>query len=106
MAIESNQQALQLGILYKIDALSKGDIQRDLSASIWVDSGSVDVYASDSATQPTTLAEMTLNTDDVAIAGKAQLVALPNYIAIVQNQGTSTELVLTGVKGVEQGAIA
>jgi len=106
MAIESNQVSVNLNTLYKVDALSKGDIQRNINASVWVNSGSVDIYASDSATAPASLADMTLNTDDTNVAGKNQIVALSNYIAFVQNTGTSTEVILSGVSAVDNGAIS
>lgn len=105
MALDHNQQTLTLNTLYKVDALSESDIQRDLAASLWVNDGSVDLYGSDSATQPTSLAEMTLNAGDTGIEGKRQILTVCNYIAVVQNTGTTTEIILSGVSrgGSESG---
>ena len=107
MPLETNQEQIQLSTLYKVDAMSKNDIQRDLNASIWIDSGSVDIYGSDSATQPASLAEMTLNANDTAVEGKRSFDSLTNYITVVQNTGTSTEVVISGVSVTDDlGAIS
>lgn len=107
MALETNQTAISLGTLYKVDAMSKNDIQRDLNASIWINAGSVDIYGSDSATAPTTLADMTLNTDDTGVEGKRSFDTLTNYIAVVENTATVGEVILSGVAVTgDEGAIS
>lgn len=106
MALEGNQRALSLNTLYKVDSMGDFSIERDISASLWIDSGSVDLYGSDSATAPTSISEMTLNTLDTNLDGKISIVALPNYIAIVQNTGTTTEITLSGIEARSEGAIS
>ena len=97
MAYDGNQQVIELGKLYRVDALSQPDIQRDLTASIWVNSGSVDIHGSDSETQPATLDDMTLNAEDTGVEGKTVISTLTNYIAVKQNAGETTEIVLSGI---------
>lgn len=106
MALDHNQQTLTLNTLYKVDALSESDIQRDLAASLWVKDGSVNLHGSDSATQPTSLAEMTLNAEDTGLAGKNEVSTVCNYIALTQNSGTTTEVILSGIAGTGLGAIS
>lgn len=98
--LETHQNILEINKLYKIEALSKSDIQRNLSASVWIKSGAVSVYGSDSATQPIGLADMTLDALDIGITGKVRFENLPNYIAIVSAGGAVGEIVSSGIAAV------
>lgn len=110
MALEEYQSTLTLDTLYEVKLAPIGKSREQIAPSIWVNSGSVDVYASQSGTQPAALANMTLNTADTAIEGVAsfdlQGNTIPRYIAVTQNTGTSTEIVLTGVSLNPLGAIS
>ena len=105
MALKSYQTALALDTLYEVrKAKISADEQR--GPNLWINSGTVDVYGSNSATQPGALANMTLSTENTEVSGLVQFTAIPRYIAIVQNTGTTTELVASGVDVVSRGAIS
>lgn len=105
--IQTNQRIIEIGKLYKVTSLGQAFIEQNINASIWVDTGAVDVYGSDSGTEPTALLDMTLASEDTAVTGKKLITALPAYLALAQNGATApTEIVLTGVNAVEIGDIA
>jgi len=110
MALKEYQQTLTLGRLYEVKLAPIRDSREQIAPSIWVNSGSIDIYASQSGTQPSALADMTLNDNDTAIEGVAsfdlQGNTIPRYIAVTQNAGTSTEIVITGVSINDLGAIS
>jgi hypothetical protein len=98
------QTAIELDKLYKVEGSGRGAEQ--ISPNIWINSGSVDIYVSQSATEPAALSDMTLNSDDTAVSGTAEFKIIPNYIAVVQNSGISTEIVLSGLSQADKGAIS
>ena len=50
---------------------------------------------------------MTLNSVNTAVTGIAEFSkSLPRYMAITQNSGTTTELVVTFLNAVDKGAIS
>lgn len=103
MALRPNQQALSLLKLYEISQDNKYAGQ---TARIFINSGTVDIYGSDSATEPISLATMTLNSVNTAVSGIDEFSqSLPRYIAIKQNGGTTTEIVVTFLNAVDKGAI-
>jgi len=104
MALDNNQQALQLGRLYKIQSLGDAHISQDISAGLWIDDGEVFIYGSDSANKPASILDMTL--EEEKAGGKSYFEGLTNYIAITQNTGITTEIVLSGVLAVDVGAIS
>ena len=104
MALRPDQQALSLLKLYEISQENRYGGQ---TARIFINSGTVDIYGSDSATQPISLATMTLNTVNTGVSGIAEFSeSLPRYIAIKQKTGTTTELVVTFLNAVDKGAIS
>lgn len=104
MALRPNQQALSLSKLYEI---SQESSYNGLTARIFINSGTVDIYGSDSATEPISLATMTLNTVNTGVSGIAEFSkSLPRYIAIKQKTGTTTELVVTYLNCDDKGSIA
>jgi hypothetical protein len=105
MTLQRFEKALALGKLYRISA-SATTASDEFAPSIWINSGSVDVYCSDSATQPTALTAMTLNISDTAISGKNIIECLGSYISLKQNTGTSTEIIIGGVDIQDLGAIS
>jgi hypothetical protein len=97
MTLENYQTALSLGNLYKISIgyTSHGGDQKE--PNLWINSGTIDLYTSNSATQPTSLADMTLATDDTNVSADKGITRVIKYIAIVQNTGTTTEIISSGI---------
>lgn len=110
MALKEYQKTLTLDRLYEVKLAPIRYSREQIAPSIWVNTGSVDVYASQSATVPAALANMTLNEEDTAIDGIASLDlqgnTIPRYIAVTQNTGTSTEIIATGLSILDLGAIS
>ena len=105
MSLKNYQTALTLSKLYacKVGYSSHGGDQ--LKPNIWVNSGTVDIYTSNSATQPANLAAMTLGTSGTGVGPEILFNAVYNYIAVVQDTGTTTELNISGVDVELLGAI-
>ena len=112
MAKKNYQQSLSLDALYEVERREANEAERkQLNPSVWFNSGSVDVYTSQSATTPTALSEMTLNTAETGVSGlktsSTESNAIPRYIAIVQNTGTTTEIIASGFSdAINHGAIS
>ena len=106
MALEEYQQVLAMGRLYAIKVSSPISGIERLGKFIWVNSGTVDIKASASATQPTVSTDMTLNTEDTGVAGAHVFQTLTNYIWIAQSTGTTTEIIISGVQAEDLGVIA
>jgi hypothetical protein len=75
------------------------------SRSIWVNSGTVNIYSSNSAVQPYMLTQMTLNTEDTNVGGLLKVSLVPKYIYVTQNTGTSSEIRIKGIKITSKGAL-
>ena len=103
--MENYKEILALDTLYEVAKRGGSSASEQLEPSFWVSDGSVDVYVSNSLTQPTALSEMTLDTDDVAIGGIRQFGVIPTYILVKQNTGSSTEVVVAGLEVEELGVI-
>lgn len=95
------EETLSLGTLYKV-----GPIGPQGQTRLFVNSGTVNVYGSDSLTQPTAISEMTLNAENENVSGVLSFGVIPKWLAITQNSGTTTELVSYGVAVVGLGAIS
>jgi len=110
MALKEYQSTLTLGRLYEVKLAPIGESREQVAPSIWVNSGSVDIYVSQSGTQPAALANMTLNDADTDVSGIAsfdlQGNTIPRYISVAQNTGTSTEIIISGVSIDDKGAIS
>lgn len=109
--VQPEQDILALDILYLCSATFLGrandvDYRWQGKRNIWIDSGSIDIYSSNSKTQPTQLSDMTLNTEDTNVTGIMALDIIPRWIYIDQNTGTSTEIVSTGIDVESKGAFA
>lgn len=106
MALKEYQTAVTLSRLYEVTL--KGSVQGKevINPSLWADN-TVSIYGSDSATQPASLAAMTLGADETNVSGKlvfgGGVSSLPRYIAVT---GTATEVVATGLDLNDLGAIA
>lgn len=95
------ETTLALSRLYRTGAAGS-----KAKARLFINSGTVSVYGSDSATQPASLAAMTLNTENTGVSGIVKFDVVPKYIAIVQESGTTTELVSYGLNAVNLAAIS
>jgi hypothetical protein len=103
MALNVNfQQAISLNKLYKVNKkpVLSGESEQ-LVTNLYVNSGNVDVYGYNGATEPSSLSDMVLNHENTEVYGTIPFFAIPSYIAIVQNEGTTTELILTGFEAEE-----
>jgi len=99
------QTQVSLGRLYKVQ-LGRYSVANELK-SIFVNVGSVNIYAYDGATQPESLTDMVLGTSAAGILGDTPLEIVPTYIAITQNSGVSTEIILNGIEVITNlGAIS
>jgi len=105
MALENYQTELTLGHLYEVKGKVAFSGSEQLSPSIYINSGTLDVYSSNSATQPTAKTEMALNLGDTGISGLNRFQVIPKYIYIEQNAGTSTEIIVSGISVTDRGAI-
>lgn len=97
---------LELGKLYKVYALRGTGGSQQIHPSLWFSNGSVDVYGSNSMTQPTSKDEpyMTLDEDNIAVSGEAYFPKVPTYIYLDQNSGNTTEIVATDLVVEDLGA--
>lgn len=110
MALKDYQEALSLDTLYEVTLAPRTSQSEQIAPSIWINTGSVDIYASQSASVPAALSNMTLNSEDTAVEGIAsfdlQGNTVPRYIAVTQNTGTSTEIIASGLSIESLGAIS
>lgn len=96
MALKQYQTELELDILYEISADSSGTEQ--LKPNLFIKDGTVDIYGSQSATEPTTIGEMVLNSENTNVSDISGFGFIPRYIFIQQNTGVTTEIVVSGVQ--------
>jgi len=106
MSYNTTQVNLSLDKLYKISAVNQDIISKNISHSIWVNSGSIDLYGADLNVPPVSLSEMTFNPEDAGLNGKTKLEASTNYILLKQNTGTSTVITLTGFNVEDLGELS
>lgn len=107
MALKDYQVALSASTLYEVTL--KGGLSGrggNLNASIWCDAA-ISIYGSDSATQPASLSDMTLEAENTDVTGhlvlSAALSTIPRYIAIT---GAATEIIASGLSVESLGAIS
>lgn len=107
MGLERRQRLLSLGTLYQTGIMEDDIvIGEQRYPNLFINSGTVDVYGSNSATQPTSLSSMVLNDENTGVSGIVKFEIVPKWIAIVQNTGTTTELVSYGINASAMGAIS
>jgi len=98
------KQLISLDTLYKVVAFrNSGDSSDEGGRRITPQGGNVNLYHSDSTTQPANLAAMNLATYDTAFSESRPLDTMTTYIACT---GTATEVYITGFKLLELGAIS
>jgi hypothetical protein len=108
MPLTHTQRTLNPGRLYRASIINRGNqnLGESLSPYLFVNSGTVNIYSSGSATQPTALSQMTLRTEETGVSGSSPFGAVPKYIAIIQASGTSTEITSDGIEIQDLGAIS
>ena len=107
MAVERRKQTLLLNHLYKvIEDPSRPGVNYMQQPFLFINSGTVDVYGSNSETVPVSFATMTLNDENTAVKGVIGFSIIPTYIAIKQNVGDTTELTVRGTNFIDMGAIS
>jgi len=92
------QTAISLNKLYKVNrkAVNPGEAEQ-LRTSLYINSGKVNVYGYNGASEPSSLSDMTLNSENEGVFGTVPFSTIPTYIAVEQNDGTTTELVVSGL---------
>lgn len=105
MALQPNQTAIELNKLYKVIFKGENQVDGEINPNIFINTGSVNIYAYNGTTQPEFLNDMVLATNSTNISGITLFNVLPTYIALTQNNGTSTEIVLTGITVIDLGTI-
>ena len=100
MTLRSYQRTVELNTLYEIAKLGGVSGAETIEPFIWINSGAVDIRSSSTEADPNTLtlADMTLNTENTNLSGHQPFYSFGNYIAIIQNTGTTTEITLSGVE--------
>jgi len=108
MPLNPMQRSLSLGRLYRASIINRGNENQGESIVpyAYFKGGAVNVYGSGSPVQPTTLSEMTLNAAETGITGVQPFGTVPQWIAIVQNSGTTSEITTYGVEVQDIGAIS
>jgi len=106
MALKSYQRNLDLSKLYEVKRLASpsGEGSR-INPSIWANN-LISIYGSDSATQPSDLNDMTLDSNNTDVSGNLVFgkdSVIPRYIAIT---GNATEVVASGLELTELSAIS
>lgn len=98
MALRGYQKTLALNTLYEVTekGCTKGSEQ--LKTNLFINSGSVNVYGSNSEEVPENLTDMVLTDSSTNVTALNYFDIIPKYIAITQNAGTTTELIISGVE--------
>lgn len=104
MTLLDTQQKLELDILYKT-SLVGAESYNQINPNIFIKDGAVDIYGSNSEEKPASISEMILEIQDTNKTGLEAFDIVPRYIAIKQNTGTTTEIIVTGVIGIDQGGV-
>lgn len=99
-----DKKSIELGHLYKV-TLPNFLVCVVYKPYIYVNKGTVDVYGSGCLTQPTHLADMTLEQENIAVDGFDTFDCIPEYICVKQNTGETTEIVVAGLKVVDLGVL-
>ena len=107
MAVERRLEILELGHLYKVvQDSSKPQETWMLNPNIYINSGTVNLYGSNTQGKPASIAAMTLNEENTAVGGCLGFGFIPLYLAITQASGTTTEIVFEGADFIDMGVIS
>jgi len=90
-------ETIELNKLYMLNIPNPFNNLNIFYPNIYINSGSVNIYASNSVTQPVQLLDMVLSKENTNIDGHDSFFIVPRYIYVTQNSGTSTEIILGGL---------
>lgn len=96
---------IQLNHLYRI-LLPNTLAYINYKPYIYINKGTVNVYGSGCLTQPTHLSDMTLEQENTAVDGFDTFDCIPEFICVTQNAGTTTEIVVAGLKVTDLGELS
>lgn len=100
MSYLPTQRKIELNTLYEI---AKTSPLKKAENTLFINSGTVDIYISESTTVPTDTTQM--YKQDAGIYGLRAFDMIPRYMVIMQNSGATTEIVLEGLKAVDLGIL-
>lgn len=93
-----DRQKVELDHLYSVMLPNTFNSQQGaFKPYVFINAGTVDVYASGGFTQPKTLSDLVLEDENTAVDGFDVFNLIPTYICFKQNTGTSTEVVVSGL---------
>ena len=92
-----DKTTITLDMIYKVTESSFFPTYRDFTPNIWVNSGYVDIYVSNSDTTPVSIDDFSISDVKVGAMKEINSKILPDWILFKQNSGTSTEIIVTGL---------
>ena len=100
--LKVNETSINLDTLYEVVGRvnTYNDTLYQKTHGLWINIGSVDMWASSSATEPTAMSNvggMTLSSDDTELEADVIIEKIPRYFALKQNTGVTTEIILAGI---------
>ena len=98
--VDSNSESVSLDTLYECGG---NNFVTGQSIYIYPSNSTVDIYVSNSSTQPAAKANMILTSSDTNIGGLQRLDIIPKWIFIEQNTGTTSEIIINGVELTSKG---
>lgn len=94
-----DRQQIKLNHLYSIVLPNSFNSQQGaFKPYIFINSGTVDVYGNGGLAQPQSLSDLVLEDENTAVDGFDIFDLIPSYIVVKQNTGTSTEIVVSGLR--------
>lgn len=105
MSLKSYERSVSLDTIYETSKMGGVSGSETLTPYISVKGGSVDIHAITSATVPTAIEDFELVDADTAISGTKTVETAIRYIVVVQNEGTSSEILLSGIEIKEVGTL-
>lgn len=107
MPLEKYQESLSLGRLYRAGRILNLEYLHPQGLpNIGIDSGTINVYGSQSPTQPASISAMTLNAENSGVSGINSFQVVPKWIAFTQASGTTTEIISFGIEVSDEGSIS
>lgn len=97
MTLKTFQKQLSLDTLYKVN-LDYHAAADQVQPNIFINSGTINIYAYNGATEPDYLNDMVLQSTSTNLSGLIPFSVIPTYIAITQNTGTSSEIISSGLE--------
>ena len=105
MALRDYEQSISLDTLYEINKKGGGSGSETLTPYISIKGGTVDIYAITSSIEPIDISDLELAVEDTGVTATKRITTAVRYIAIKQNTGTTSEIILSGIEAQDLGAI-